>query len=105
MTGVTYKGTRGENDAPHVTKQTDDLPPEPINPRLDLARHADGVNWGYFGSGCRQLAVALLADVLGDDDATTLSQRFKADVVCRLPWEGFEITAEAVERLFDKEET
>jgi len=40
----------------------------PLDPRTDLRRHADrGFEWGYDGSGPRQLALALLADCLGDD--------------------------------------
>ena len=55
--------------------------------RLDLASHSPtGFAWGYAGSGAAQLALALLADALGDDArALRLHQDFKARVVMRLP--------------------
>jgi Family of unknown function (DUF6166) len=47
--------------------------------RLDLHNHSPtGFNWGYGGSGPAQLALALLADALGDDErAVRLHQRYK----------------------------
>ena len=47
--------------------------------KLNLANHSPtGFEWGYAGSGPAQLALALLADVLKDDDrAMRLHQRFK----------------------------
>lgn len=95
--GVIYVGKRDGAGNPQVLKKVDDLASLALPPRFDLARHADGLNWAYSGSGPRQLAVALLADVLGDEFALELSQRFKQDVVARLPHEGFSISAEAVE--------
>ena len=50
-----------------------------LAPRLDLRNHSPtGFSWGYLGSGCAQLALALLVDVLGDKGrALDLYQRFK----------------------------
>lgn len=49
-----------------------------LEPRLDLVRHSPtGLSWGYAGSGCAQLALALLADVYDDEKALRLHQRFK----------------------------
>jgi hypothetical protein len=42
--------------------------PRPLNLRHDLRRHSEEFNWGYGGSGPAQLALALAADVLGDDE-------------------------------------
>lgn len=55
--------------------------------RLDLADHSPtGFEWGYGGSGPAQLALALLADALGDEDrAIKLHQEFKREVVAVLP--------------------
>jgi hypothetical protein len=40
--------------------------PRKLDPRLDLYNHSPtGFAWGYGGSGPAQLALALLADVLG----------------------------------------
>lgn len=62
--------------------------------RLDLANHSpDGFEWSYAGSGPAQLALALLAHVLGDDAlAVSLHQAFKSKVVVRLPQEGWQLT-------------
>lgn len=60
--------------------------------RLNLRNHSpDGFSWGYHGSGPAQLALAILADALGDDArALELYQSFKAKVIARLdidkPW-------------------
>jgi hypothetical protein len=72
----------------------------PLDPRFDLRRHADGLNFGYAGSGPAQLSLALLADALGDDDRALGSyQRFKAREVSR--WEGdrFEISEEDIRQI------
>jgi hypothetical protein len=59
----------------------------PLNPRLDLCNHSPtGFEWGYTGSGPAQLALAILADHLGDDEqALNLYQRFKWVVITTLP--------------------
>lgn len=59
---------------------------KPLPWRLDLFNHSrTGLNWGYGGSGPAQLALALLADVLGSDEmAVRLHQHFKNQVVARL---------------------
>lgn len=59
----------------------------PLNPRLDLWNHSPtGFEWGYGGSGPAQLALALLADFLGNErEAVALHQAFKDAVVARLP--------------------
>lgn len=58
-----------------------------LAPRLDLRNHSPaGFEWGYGGSGPAQLALALAADVLGDDEAALgVYQRLKFRVVGRLP--------------------
>lgn len=55
--------------------------------RLDLANHSPtGFSWGYGGSGPAQLALALLAHALGNDDAALrLYQQFKFRAVANLP--------------------
>ena len=59
----------------------------PLNPRLDLYNHSPtGFEWGYCGSGPAQLALAILADHLGDDrQALDVYQRFKWAVIVELP--------------------
>lgn len=55
--------------------------------RLDLANHSPtGFEWGFAGSGPAQLALALCADALGDDQrALRIYQTFKFRIVARLP--------------------
>lgn len=77
----------------------------PLNPRLDLRNHSPaGFEWNYGGSGPTQLALAILADYLGDDqEALNLYQRFKWRVIAELPWKCWTLTAheigEALQRL------
>ena len=41
-----------------------------VNPRLDLREHSmTGFEWGFAGSGPAQLALAILADTIGDEPA------------------------------------
>lgn len=56
-----------------------------LNPRNDLQNHSpDGFQWGYMGSGPAQLALALVADALGDDElAQKVYQPFKFSVLAK----------------------
>jgi hypothetical protein len=56
---------------------------KPLNPRFDLKKFsAMGFEWTYEGDGPRQLALALLADHLGDDrKALALTETFMREVV------------------------
>ena len=89
-----YQGSRLN----HVLSVTVDG--EPLSPRLDLQEHSpDSFEWGYGGSGPAQLALALLADALGDDDmAWSLHQDFKRDVVAILPRAGWQLTENEIRR-------
>jgi hypothetical protein len=59
----------------------------PLRKRLDLFNHSPtGFECGYGGSGPAQLALAILAECLGDDErAVRLHQRYKFRVVGALP--------------------
>ncbi len=88
---VTYRGWRtadGCRVIMHVGDSTRKLPM-----RLDLFNHSPtGYEWGYYGSGPAQLALALLAHALKDDErAVRLHQRFKTRVIAPMPKHvGFE---------------
>jgi Family of unknown function (DUF6166) len=58
-----------------------------LDPRVDLRNHSvAGYEWGFSGNGSAQLALALAADVLGDDGrAQEVYQRLKLRVVAGLP--------------------
>lgn len=77
----TYKGNR----SPLGVEVTVDG--QPLDPRFDLWSHSPaGFEWGYGGSGPAQLALALLADHLGNDErAIALHQDFKWALVAKLP--------------------
>jgi hypothetical protein len=65
-----------------------------LDPRLDLRSHSPtGIEWAYTGSGPAQLALALAADVLGDDErAQDVYQDLKFKLVSRLPDQGWVLT-------------
>lgn len=93
----TYEGRR-EGYVAEVTVNG-----RPLNPRLDLWNHSPtGFEWGYGGSGPAQLALALLADHLGDDDqAVRVHQDFKRAVVANLDRCGWTLTSEQIQRALD----
>jgi len=82
-----YIGILLENGSALVSIIEDGIRPHPLPPRFDLDNHSPtGFAWGYGGSGPAQLALALLADALGDDKrALRLHQQFKWRVVLHLP--------------------
>jgi hypothetical protein len=59
----------------------------PLGLRLDLYNHSlTGFDWGFCGSGPAQLALALLADHLDNDqEALEYYHRFKWAVIAGLP--------------------
>ena len=67
---------------------------EETRPLEHILRHSpDGFEWGYGGSGPTDLALALVADVLGDRNPTPhLYQRVRNQLVAQIPREGGEIT-------------
>lgn len=59
---------------------------EPLDPRFDIRKFSPaGFEWTYEGDGPRQLALAILADHLGDPaKALALTEAFMRDVVAVL---------------------
>ena len=101
MTCKTYIGTphRDSVSGQSLVTVCDGQKSEPLPLRLDLFNHSPtGFSWGYCGSGPAQLALALLADALGDDDlAVRLHQAFKFRVVACWPeGERWWITADQI---------
>lgn len=93
MYNVVITGTRLPTGRPIVVvwieRQGDSLRMRP-----DLRNHSPaGPEWGYEGSGPAQLALAVLAEVLGDDVALAHYQAFKREVIARLDWHGWRLTA------------
>lgn len=64
-----------------------------LDPRLHIRNHSpDGFNWGYGGSGPAQLALAMLAEVAGDQVAERWYQEFKFAKLCNLAESTWRIT-------------
>jgi hypothetical protein len=70
----------------------------PLDPRYDLKRYSPaGFEWTYEGDGPRQLALALLADHLGDGaKALALTERFMREVVAELD-NAWRLTSEEID--------
>ena len=83
MSAVHYEGEgAGVGEVYVVT----DTRREPLPLRLDLRNHSPtGFAWGYGGSGPAQLALALLANTVGDEEALAWYQPFKWRMVATLP--------------------
>ena len=89
MTGKTYIGipARESLSGQPVVTVCDGQKCQPLTVRLDLfSRSPAGFSWGYGGSGPAQLALALLADALCDDNrAIRLHHAFKLNIVAAWP--------------------
>jgi len=87
----TYRGERYPDGQLCVDVIEEDGRRRPLDPRRDLFNHSlTGFECGYAGSGPAQLALAILADRLGDHRrAVALHQAFKEAVVATLPQTGF----------------
>lgn len=97
-----YAGTRRLGRAEVVVGEVDALGGlvnvRALPPRNDLINHSpDGFEWGYGGSGPSQLALALCADALGDDErAKGIYQHFKWQHVAIFPQAGWRLTDEQI---------
>jgi len=99
---MTYEGKRPQTFFPaSVYRITDAGERIPLEPRFDLANHSPtGFEWGYGGSGPAQLALAILADHLRDDErALRLYQMFKAKVIAVIDQSEWQMTSEFIERV------
>ena len=58
---------------------------KPLDTRYDLEQFTDlGFEWSYEGDSPRQLALALLADCIGESEASKLSKLFMTRVIAEL---------------------
>ena len=71
----------------------------PLDPRLDLRRYSEnGFEWGYEGSGPRQLALAILADFHGSDQtALDRHQSFMEAVIAVLKGDEWSLTDDQID--------
>lgn len=84
-----YRGIR-TSDGCKVTVLEEGKPERELPLRLDLMDASpDGFEWGYPGSGPAQLAVAILADLYGDEAALKHYFDLKLMVTSILPRDDF----------------
>lgn len=96
----TYVGLRTPDGAVVVYHDAGEDYSHPLPQRRDLRDHSPtGFEWGYAGSGPAQLALALAADLVGDDAALRYYQQLKRHLVVRLPKGMWSLPATEVERV------
>ncbi len=93
-----YKGVREEPLKCVVT-----VDGKPLSLRLDLWNHSPAeFEWGYGGSGPAQLALAILAHHLeNDQEAVSLHQNFKRIVISQLPHDKWVLTSQDVNKALE----
>jgi hypothetical protein len=99
----TYYGfDDGNSAAVFVSDDGKTMAPLPL--RLDLVNHSPtGFAWGYSGSGPAQLALAILADWMGCDQAArALHQRFKAAAIAGMTGKHWSLTDDDLVRILEK---
>ena len=57
---------------------------DPIKSRKVRNHSPDGFSWGYSGSGCAQLALALLLEASTENEAVKYYQDFKFDKIANM---------------------
>ncbi len=71
----------------------------PLPLRLDLRQYAMGFEWGYDGTGPKQLALAILSEHYGKDEAAVAdAPRLLRAVIEDLPVAGWTLTGEEIDR-------
>jgi Family of unknown function (DUF6166) len=98
----TYVGKRNADGCSVLVREGSHARPLPL--RLTLFNHSPtGFEWGYQGSGPAQLALAILADALHDDErAVRLHQHYKRAVICKLPREAWRIEEREVREWIER---
>lgn len=92
-----YSGRRTEGGT-EVLRHAEDGGTSPLPMRLDLRNHSPtGLEWGYGGSGPAQLALAILADAIGDREAQRHYQDFKWKLIAGLDKDSWEISREQIQ--------
>ena len=93
----TYSGTRSMDGIRVLVDG------EPLDARCDLKQMSDaGFEWTYEGKAPAQLALAILADHLGDDQrALSQYEPFMRDVVANLE-NDWEMTSEDIDAALGK---
>ena len=91
---MTYIGRRGE-----IGREVLGAGRMPLRPRPELGVRA-AFEWGRPGLGADALALAMVADYLGDDQAALQLYRDVSDrIVARLPSRGWILGGEEIDRV------
>jgi hypothetical protein len=89
-----YHGTRIDGEC-CVYKDADELSPKFSQ---SIRNHSPaGWNWGYGGSGPAQLALGLLLEETGREEAERLHQRFKRSFVVSWSEDKWRLTSEHIQ--------
>lgn len=76
---------------------------QPLDLHLDLADHSPmGFEWGYNGSGPKQLALAILAEAFTDDEALEYYEQFTSDVIASIHDRKWEMTSSDIKAWFEQ---
>ncbi|WP_139793440.1 DUF6166 domain-containing protein [Sulfobacillus thermosulfidooxidans] len=91
MDTTTYRGLRDASGV-RVLIEANGMP---VGDLPNTGYHSPtGFEWGYAGSGPADLAFALLHAVFADRQlADRAHQVFKAEIIARLPYDGWALTA------------
>ena len=87
LTSKVYKGIRSADGVAHVYVLEAGRPDRLLAPRTDLFMlFSTGLDWGYYGNGPAQCALAILADALSDDlRAVRVHNGFHARTIANMP--------------------
>jgi Family of unknown function (DUF6166) len=97
----TYTGYRQRDGCLVMVRESDGCEGRPLPPRNDLRDHSPtGFCWGYTGSGPSQLALALAADLLGNNQLALDHYDQLRPLVSGLPHQFWELTEEDLWRAF-----
>jgi len=67
---------------------------------LKVRNHSpDGFSWGYSGSGCSQLALAILLECMSEKESVKHYQNLKANVIQWLPESDFTTVIDVLEKI------
>ncbi len=88
-----FKGQRG----PQGTLVTVDGAPLPSHTEVRDFR-SDGFEWGYEGSGPSQLALAILVEHRGPDDALRHFRAFMQTVISEIEDDAWTLTSDDIEQ-------
>ncbi len=95
-----YQGRRSEHGC--AVDVDEDGEVTLLNPRRDLQHFSNDLEWGGPGKGSAQLALALAADVLGDDEkALDVAPQLQKKLIGNLPYEGWALSENRLRHLID----